>query len=517
MPDDRDRRRTDEEIERTLEQMELVVRSADVGVWYCPLPFDELIWDAKVKEHFHLPPDARVTIDMFYERLHPDDRERTRAAIDRSITERATYDIDYRTCSPDGKHTKWIRAVGRGFYDAEGKPYRFDGVTKDISERKRSELAARANEERYRLATRATNDVVWDWDLTNDEVRWNEALTERFGHPLETAGTAAFWKDHVHPEDRARVERAIHAVIDDPAGETWQAEYRFLRADGSVADVIDRGWVIRDARGRGTRMIGAMQDRTEQKRIERERERVMEAERAARSEAERQNRMKDEFLATLSHELRTPLNAILGWSQLALADPHLGDKAKRALDVIVRNARAQARLVEDLLDMSGMLSGKVTLELSPVPLAPLAAEATETTRPTADAKGVRLVLDVPPDDDPQVRGDANRLQQVLWNLLSNAVKFTPRGGTVIVSVRANGGEALLEVTDDGEGIDEAFLPYVFDRFRQADGSITRTHGGLGLGLSLVKQVVELHGGRVEASSPGRGLGARFTVRLPRAS
>lgn len=383
-----DRRQATAEMERRRDQMELVVRSADVGVWYCPLPFDELIWDDKVKEHFHLAPDAVVTIDTFYERLHPDDRERTRTAIARSIEARTSYDIDYRTVSADGLRTKWIRAVGRAFYGPDGKPIRFDGVTTDISMRKAAEL---------------------------------------------------------------------------------------------------------------------------------ERERMIEAERVARSEAERQSRMKDEFLTTLSHELRTPLNAILGWAQLALRDASRLDPGQaKVLDVIVRNAQAQARIVDDLLDVSRMHSGKISLEMQRVALRSMLSAAVDTARPTAEAKGIRLLIeDLPPDaGDVLVLGDSSRLQQVLWNLLSNALKFTARGGQVWITPFVDGPSAGVRVRDDGEGISPDFLPHVFDRFRQADGSITRKHGGLGLGLAIVKQVVELHGGSVHAASDGPGLGATFEVRLP---
>lgn len=512
-----ERLKKDEEHRQHIAQMELVVRGADVGVWYCPLPFDVLIWDEKVKEHFHLAPDAHVTIDTFYERLHPDDRERTREAIAKSVDARVHYDIDYRTVSADGTRIKWIRAIGRAFYAADGSPTRFDGVTVDTSERKLAELAVATSEERYRLATRATNDVVWDWDLVTHEVRWNEALTVHFGHAVDaTTCTASFWLGHVHPDDRSRVENSVRAVIDDASAELWQVEYRFLRADGSWVDVLDRGYVVRDAAGKGTRMIGAMQDLSERKRAERDRERVIEAERAARGEAERQNRMKDEFLATLSHELRTPLNAILGWAQILRGRLSPGDENARALEVITRNAKAQAKIVDDLLDMSHLLSGKIRLDVHRVAFGALVEASIDTARPMAETKNVELVSKVSSATSREVLGDAARLQQVMWNLLVNAVKFTPAGGTVEVALEQSSRTVSVQVRDDGEGIDGSFLPFVFDRFRQQDGSISRRHGGLGLGLSIVKQIVEAHGGQVIATSEGPGLGSTFTVTLPRA-
>ena len=242
--------------------------------------------------------------------------------------------------------------------------------------------------------------------------------------------------------------------------------------------------------------------------------RTMDSERAARSEAERASRLKDEFLAIVSHELRTPLNAILGWAQiLSEAWSQRPEMAAQGLAAILRNARAQALLIEDLLDMSRIVSGKIRLNLQTVGLAEIVASAVGTITPAAQAKGVLLECAV--DFVPWVRADPERLQQILLNLLTNAVKFTPDGGRVRVSVLADDLQAEVVVSDTGQGIDPQFLPHVFDPFRQADPSTTRRHGGLGLGLAVVSHLVELHGGKVWAESPGEGLGAIFSIRLPR--
>ncbi len=243
----------------------------------------------------------------------------------------------------------------------------------------------------------------------------------------------------------------------------------------------------------------------------------LDAEREARAHAERANRMKDEFLATLSHELRTPLNAILGWSRILGLESTKPAQRAQGVSVIQRNALAQARIIDDLLDMSAFLSGKVRLELQPLELAEIARAAIETARPTAEAKGIRMHLQMPLAGSAEVRGDPSRLQQVLWNLLSNAIKFTSRGGHIEVVLERVASHVELRVRDDGEGIRPEFVPFVFDRFRQADASTTRTHGGLGLGLSIVKQLVELHGGAVRAESDGLGRGATFVVQLPLAA
>ena len=251
----------------------------------------------------------------------------------------------------------------------------------------------------------------------------------------------------------------------------------------------------------------------DRKKAEYQRDELLQSERAARLEAERNSRMKDEFLATLSHELRTPLNAIIGWTHLLQSGAADGVEPAEGLAVIERNARLQKQLIEDLLDMSRIISGKVRLDVQRVDLPSVVHQAVEAVRPTADAKSIRVQLTADPAAGP-VKGDPSRLQQVVWNLLSNALKFTPKGGRVRVLLERVNSHVEITVSDTGEGIAPEFLPHVFDRFRQADAATTRRHGGLGLGLSIVKQLAELHGGTVRAKSPGVGKGATFMVMLP---
>ena len=245
-----------------------------------------------------------------------------------------------------------------------------------------------------------------------------------------------------------------------------------------------------------------------------ERARLLETERQSRAEIERISTMKDEFLATLSHELRTPLNAVLGWAEILLSrvkDDAAG--SKRGLETIARNARAQAQLIDDLLDMNRIVSGKIRLDVQRVELAPVIGAALDSVRPSAEAKSITVRSTIGPDVGP-VFGDAARIQQVVWNLLSNAVKFTPKGGKVDVLLQRLDAHLEITVRDSGMGIGAEFLPHLFERFRQADASTTRRHGGLGLGLAIVKQLVELHGGTVRAESGGDGEGATFIVNLP---
>ncbi len=262
----------------------------------------------------------------------------------------------------------------------------------------------------------------------------------------------------------------------------------------------------------GLAVIVVVRDITERKKADAERAALL-REQAARSEAEAANRAKDDFVAVVSHELRTPLNAILGWTVLLRSRSLEPDVAAHALAAIERNAQAQRQLINDLLDVSRMITGKISLDLQDVEVARVVAAAVDSVRPAVDAK--RLHLDVTLDPTlPRILADPTRLQQVLWNLLSNAVKFTPEEGTIHISAVPRDGQVEVQVADAGVGIDPEFLPYVFDRFRQRDSSSTRAYGGLGLGLSIVRQLVEMHGGTIHAESAGKGQGATFTVMLP---
>ncbi len=285
------------------------------------------------------------------------------------------------------------------------------------------------------------------------------------------------------------------------------------RKDGTIIDVSLTVSPIRDAEGRiiGASKIG--RDITAEKRAREERERLLEAAQKAKADAEAANRLKDEFLATLSHELRTPLNAILGWARILSTGPVDPEDLSEGLEVIDRNARIQVRIIEDLLDISRIISGNMRLDVQRVNVAEVIDAAITAVAPAADAKGVRIKKVLDPLAGP-VSGDPARLQQVVWNLLTNAVKFTPKGGRVQVLLERVNSHVEVSVIDSGTGIRPEFLPHVFERFRQADSSTTRRHGGLGLGLAIVKQLAELHGGTVRAKSPGEGQGSTFVVSLP---
>ncbi|HEV7300230.1 MAG TPA: ATP-binding protein [Tepidisphaeraceae bacterium] len=394
---------------------------------------------------------------------------------------------------------------------------------KDVTQGKRAEAAQRQSEERLRLALAIAGMGTFDIDLLTDDVIVNEAGRAIYGWPDQEPLTFAKVQGHFHPDDRAMVMESVAAAMDPNGPGEFAVEQRIVRTDGAVRWIRVRGRVtFASPKGAGhlrpIRCIGTYLDVTDQKEAEHQREQLLSAERGARFEAERAGRMKDEFLATLSHELRTPLNAILGWSSLLSNRPGVrdDDDLRAGLETIERNARAQAQIIEDLLDMSSIISGKVRLDVQRVDLAVLLQHGIETVRPAAEVKNVTLSAVLDPSVGP-VSGDPNRLQQVFWNLLNNAVKFTSRGGRVQVALEHASSHVEVSVVDTGQGISAQFLPHVFDRFRQADASTTRQHGGLGLGLSIVKQLVELHGGSVRAKSDGVGLGATIVVALPLAS
>jgi PAS domain S-box-containing protein len=338
----------------------------------------------------------------------------------------------------------------------------------------------------------------------------NPALVQMLGYPDQQSLLAIKLVDllYVNPQERCLWQDQI-----DREGVVRNFEVQLRRNDGTIIWALNSARAIRDRNEQLLYYEGAIEEITERKRIEEERAQLLIREQAARAQAEAANRMKDEFLATVSHELRTPLNSMLGWARM-LRSRKLDEKTTtRALEVIERNAVAQSKLIEDLLDISRIIRGQLALDVRPVDLGAIVAATIDTVQPAADTKGIDLkyILDT---TDRAFSCDPNRLQQVIWNLLSNAIKFTPTGGRVEVQLEYTDMWVQIQVSDTGSGISAEVLPYIFELFRQADSTTTRSHGGLGLGLALVRKLVELHGGTVAAESAGEGKGATFTVKLP---
>ncbi|PSR16260.1 hypothetical protein C8255_18780 [filamentous cyanobacterium CCP3] len=380
-------------------------------------------------------------------------------------------------------------------------------------ERVQAEAALQESEERFRLSTYAVDGVVYDWNLQTGQVYRSEGLYRLINlHPEDVPSNSDWWATRIHPEDLPDIDAKVASILDG-SGHRYEFEYRLRHANGYWIDVWDRGYLIHNSQGKVVRVVGSTTDITSRKQAEQEREQLLARERTAREQAEAANRIKDEFLAVVSHELRSPLNPILGWSKLLRTRQLDDQKRDYALEVIERNALIQAQLINDLLDVSRILRGKLSLNKTVVDLGLTIQAALETVQLAVEARSIQICTQL----DPTLRlvsGDADRLQQVVWNLLSNAVKFTPEGGRVEVRLEYHDPHAQITITDTGRGIDPSFLPHVFDRFRQEDATTTRQFGGLGLGLALVRYLVELHGGQVKAASPGEGQGATFTVRLP---
>lgn len=385
----------------------------------------------------------------------------------------------------------------------------------EILHRKQSEASLFEQREWLRVTLSSIGDAVIATDR-DGKVRFLNPVAETLtGWPQEQAAGRPLVEIFkiVNEQTRLTVENPFQKVIQTGSVVGLANHTILISRDAVERPIEDSAAPILSDRGEVLGVVLVFHDVSERKAFERQREELLTAERAARANAERMNRIKDEFLATLSHELRTPLNAILGWAQLLRGPSTKREDLTHGLETIARNARVQTRLIEDLLDMSRIISGKLRLEVQRLELVPVIKAAIDSVRPAAEAKGIALVEIL----DPQagdLLGDPNRLQQVVWNLLSNATKFTPKGGRVEICLERVESLVEISVSDTGSGIGAEFLPHLFERFRQADSSSTRHHGGLGLGLSIVKHLVELHGGSVAASSPGEGKGARFTVRLP---
>jgi len=656
-----DRKQAEAELLQSQSRLAFVLRSTEIGLWLNSLPLSRLVWDDRTRELFFIPPGVEPTIELFLSRLHPEDREPTRLAIESALQNHTLCEIEHRAVNPDTGEIRWIRSAGMATYEADGTPVRFDGINYDITDRKRKacnenflsqldlrlrqlpmaamveaalssvgeflkvdccawdriywaedlviveeewrrqdvlstlgthrlseftlpdlitlarlgqpvavpdvttcpytaafadnfaslnicaflavpcihegnwiatlvlnsqtvrqwrsdEIALlqevvvrlwsliehsravqelRQSEAEFRQLANAMPQIVWISDATGALKFVNTRWTEYTGLTLEQSRDQAIIRQVIPAEDYERLHSSF--IQAQAARSPYQSQFCLIQPDGNRLHFLMRAVPVLDLKGQIYKWYGTSTDVTALKQLE--------------EELRQTNRIKDEFLAVLSHELRTPLNPILGWAKLLQQGKLDAARTAIALATIERNAQLQSKLIEDLLDISRILRGKLSLDMLPVGLCTVIAAALETIHLAAEAKSLQVQTLISPDVR-MVIGDPGRLQQVVWNLLSNAVKFTPSHGKITVTLTQTDNHAQLQVIDTGKGIGPEFLPFVFEHFRQEDGATTRQFGGLGLGLAIVRQIVELHGGRATVESQGEGQGAIFTVQIP---
>ena len=508
----------------------------------------------RAAEIFDIPPGPVMTWTEMRGILHPDDRERARTSVETAIAGRTDYDIEYRIRTKSGE--RWVAARGHAAYREDGAVLGMLGIVQDITEQMASRQLLREQAEALQLINDFGRVLSAELDLRKLVQALTDAATglsgAQFGaffYNVLDEGGGSYMLYALSGVDRRHFERFPMPRATSMFGPTFRGE-GIIRLDDVTKDPrygnnephqgIPRGHLtvrsylaIPVTSPRTGEVLGGLffghaepgvftdsaeriiKGLTAQAAIAIDNARLFDAVQKARESAEIANRLKDEFLATVSHELRTPLNAVLGWTALVRSTVMDDARRAKALETIERNATLQQKIVEDLLDVSKIVAGQLRLEKEPFPFRPVVEAAVESIRPAALGKNIKVTLDL--DDDPAIIiGDQARLQQIVTNLLSNGIKFTSDGGSMRVALAVTESCVELVVADTGIGISPEFLPHVFERFRQADARTSRAHGGLGLGLAIVRHLTEMHGGTVAAVSAGEGKGASFIVRLPNA-
>ncbi len=497
-------------------QLEAALSAGEVHTWRWNIATDQVVVNASFAHLFAVDADIATTaglpLEHFTNSIHEADRAYVAERIEQAISTTGDYAAEYRVQTASGEE-RWLTARGQVVYDSAGKPVSLPGAVIDITERKRIEVALREKEQTFSAIFDQAFQLMGQITPQGIVLSVNQIALQMVDTSLEVVCGQYFWDTPWWNHDTALQEKLKRSVAEASRGEFIRYEAAFPGADGRIVTTdFSLKPVMNDA-GEVMLLIAEGRDITQRKRAEAERDELLLRAQSAREVAETANRVKDEFLAVVSHELRTPLNPILGWSQMLRKRQLSAEKTDYALATIERNAKIQAQLINDLLDVSRILRGKLSLEAAPVDLAAVIRMATETVGLAAAAKSIEIETDLDPAVEP-VWGDASRLQQVVWNLLSNAIKFTPDGGRAFIRLAQLENRATITVSDTGKGIDPTFLPHVFERFHQEDAATTRKFGGLGLGLAIVSSLVELHGGTIEAQSPGENRGATFTISLP---
>lgn len=493
-----ERRRAEQKLRESEERLQLALHVGQSGVWDWDLAREQAEVSDSYRDLFGFDPDEPVNYQTWLSRVHPDDRERTRLYGVEVFGSGSEWRIQYRIMHPT-RGERWIGAIGRLERDAEGKPYRFIGVSVDLTEQKRTEQALRRAQERLNAALNAAQMAIWDWDPESDSVALSESISDLLGLPPgERTCTGAEGLDRLHPEDRARQRAIAEVALHEGSG--WHDEFRVIRpSDGKVIWVEERAHITRDP-VTGKRLVtGLVWDITKRKELE-------ESLRIA-------DRRKDEFLATLAHELRNPLAPIRNAVHLLRLTNPTDPQVRTARDIIGRQVQHMVRLVDDLLEVSRITLGQVNLRHDRISLRSVLNDALEASRPAIEAAAHGLVVQLPAEA-LQIEGDTTRLSQVFQNLLNNAAKYTPHGGQITLKAGRQGSEAVVCVRDTGIGIPKELQSRIFDLFTRAHPSENIKSSGLGIGLALARQLIELHGGRIEVRSEGVGAGSEFLVYLP---
>jgi PAS domain S-box-containing protein len=490
------RRRLEESLRESEEHLRLAMSGGNIGFWEWDVNSGQTTWSRELEEIFGL--DHAGSYEAFSSRVHPDDLAAIESERDAGVRNHKPFDLEFRILLPSGE-IRWLCSRGRGQYDEKGRIVRVVGFNMDITERIRAQETLREREQRLRFALEASRAGSWSRDARTGRVDWDDRFREIYGLPPEEPASFEVWLSRVHEEDRREQIELVDQIEQTNTHDTFDSTFRIVRPDGTIAWIQSLGQAHRDAEGKLTRLTGLELDITARKRAE-----------EALHEADRR---KNEFLAILGHELRNPLAALSMGLQLARRKDEIDPTLKRNLDVMDRQASQLTRLVDDLLDVARISTGKIALKLQPITLSHVLANSMEEARVAIESRDHEVLIQIQPGRHA-VRGDSARLTQAIANLIENAAKYTEPGGQIRLSLEQEDGAEVVRVEDNGIGIPAAELNHVFDLFSQVRIHQGKSSGGLGIGLAIVRTLVELHGGTVEAASGGPLCGSTFTVRLP---
>jgi PAS domain S-box-containing protein len=491
-----ERKQAEKSLQSAQEQLQLVTDTMAVAVARCSRDM-RYIWVSQGYTRWVQRPLEEINGRLIPEIIGEEAFATIRPHIETVLTgERVEYES---LVNMQGRGLRWINAIYTPTYDRTNTPDGWVAVIVDITSHKELEEAVRVSEERFRLAAEAVNGIIYDIDYVTNRLERTRGLFEVLGYqPREVPATNEWWIEQMHPDDRPHILEAYKHLLDSELLE-FQYEYRLRHKDGRWIHLMDRSVVTRDDHGRATRQVGCSLDITQ----------IREAEQALKDA----DRLKDEFLAMLAHELRNPLAPICNAVQIMGRFPSPEPEVNRMREVIERQTELLTRLVDDLLDVSRITQGRIALRKEPVELHAIITRAVETTRPLIATRQHQLNITLP-HEPVEVEGDLIRLAQAVSNLLNNAAKYTEVGGEIRLEAEVEGGEVTVRVKDTGMGISPVDLPQVFRLFSQVDRSLDRTQGGLGIGLTVVQNLIDMHGGRVEAFSEGAGKGSEFVIHLP---